>query len=90
MLHPDKFSIAKEESDLPKNATFVSSFCSNAYKILQNDITRAQYILKSEHNIESLEEGEREKDPDVMEWVFETRMEIDEIEDELELSAMQM
>ena len=45
--------------------------------------------MKTEYNIEALEEGEREKDPEVMEWVFETRMEIDEAEVGMELSAIQ-
>ena len=44
--------------------------------------------MKTEYNIEALEEGEREKDPEVMEWVFETRMEIDEAEVGMELSAI--
>ena len=46
--------------------------------------------MKTEFNIDALEEGEREKDPEVMEWVFETRMEIDEAEVGTELSAIQM
>ena len=56
---------------------------------MKNDILRAQYILKTEYNIDALEEGEREKDPEVMEWVFETRMEIDDAEVGMELSAIQ-
>ena len=46
--------------------------------------------MKTEFNIDALEEGEREKDPEVMEWVFETRMEIDEAEVGTELTAIQM
>ena len=56
---------------------------------MKDDILRAQYILKTEYNIDALEEGEREKDPEVMEWVFETRMEIDEAEC-MELLALQI
>ena len=74
---------------MPENATLVSSYCNNAYKVLKDDILRAQYILKTEYNIDALEEGEREKDPEVMEWVFETRMEIDEAEC-MELLALQI
>ena len=51
-------------------------------------MSRAKYILCEEHGIEALAEGEREKDFELMEWVFETRMEISELENELELTAM--
>ena len=53
-------------------------------------MTRAQYILKEEHGIEALLEGERERDQSLMEWVFETRMEIEDADTTEELSAMLM
>ena len=68
----------------------MSAFCSIAYKTLQDDVSRAKYILSEEHGIEALAEGEREKDHDLMEWVFETRMEIEEAGSREELSAMLM
>ena len=86
MLHPDKF----QDSDLLSQATDVSSFCSIAYKVLQDDITRAKYILSAEHGIEALSEGEREKDHELMMWVFDTRMEIEEADSTSELAAMLM
>ena len=49
---------------------------------------RAKYLLKEEHGIEALEEGEREKDMDLMEWVFETRMEIESADTNEELFEM--
>ena len=42
------------------------------------------------HGIQALEEGEREKNLELMEWVFETRMEIEEADTSEELSAMLM
>ena len=87
MVHPDKFSSAEA---IQSNATEVSAFCSIAYKVLQDDVARAKYILEQEHGIQALAEGEREKDLDLMEWVFETRMEIEELDHTEELSAMLM
>ena len=51
-------------------------------------MSRAKYILSEEHGIDALAEMVREKDFEVMEWVFETRMEIEELEHELELTTM--
>ena len=90
VLHPDKFSASDIDPKLQDNAKQVRSYCSNAYQILLNDITRAQYILKTEHNIEALAEESKEKDPEVMEWVFETRMEIDDADVGPELDAINM
>ena len=72
---------------MQENANLVSAYCSDAYKTLTGDVTRAQYLLKVKYNIDSLVEGEREKDAALMEWVFETRMEIEEA-DEMELSTL--
>ena len=47
-------------------------------------------MLLENHGIQALEEGEREKDLELMEWVFETRMEIEETDTIEELSAMLM
>ena len=58
--------------------------------MLQDDITRAKYILSAEHGIEALSEGEREKDHELMMWVFDTRMEIEEADSTSELAAMLM
>ena len=55
---------------------------------MQDDVSRAKYILSEEHGIEALAEGEREKDFELMEWVFETRMEIEEADSVEELSTM--
>ena len=71
-----------------KNATKVSAYCSTAFKVLSDDVSRAKYILKQEHGIDALEEGEREKDQSLMEWVFETRMEIEQADSTMELAAM--
>lgn len=87
MLHPDKFST---DTQLLDSATQVSSFCSIAYKVLQDDVSRAKYILMQEHGIEALTEGEREKDHELMMWVFETREEIEDADTNEELSAMLM
>ena len=75
---------------LQENATLVSAFCTSAYNVLASDVSRAQYLLKTEHGIEALAEGEREKDMDLMVWVFETREEIEDADDETELSALLM
>ena len=85
VLHPDRFS---SDQALLDTATQVSSFCSNAYRTLQDDVSRAKYMLKEEHGIEALTEGEREKNHELMEWVFETRLEIEEAEEESELQAI--
>ena len=55
-----------------------------------NDILRAQYLLKVEHGVESLIEEERENDAELANWVFETRMEIEQAESAEELFAIQM
>ena len=85
MLHPDKFSGDSNTESLLDNATKVSSFCGQAYQTLLNDVHRATYLLLSEYGITALDESGREKDPELAEWVFETRMEIDEAETEEEL-----
>ena len=85
VLHPDKFSTNTELMD---SANQVSAFCSTAFKVLQDDVSRAKYILEEEHGIQALTEGEREKDHELMEWVFEIRMDIEEADDQDELSMM--
>ena len=87
VLHPDRFS---SDNELLDAATRVSAFCSTAYKVLEDDVSRAKYILKEEHGIDALTEGEREKDFELMTWVFETREEIEEADSIMELSAMRM
>ena len=72
------------------NATEVSAFCSIAYKVLQDDISRAKYILEEEHGIKALEEMVRETDHELMMWVFSTRMEIEDADSQQELAAMLM
>ena len=59
VFHPDKFSTSND-AILQDNATQISAFCSTAYKVLQDDVSRAKYILEEEHGIEALKEGERE------------------------------
>ena len=59
VLHPDKFTQALA-NDLQESSNVVSSFCSNAYATLSNDILRAQYLLKIAYNVNSLEEGSLE------------------------------
>ena len=56
--------------------------------MLSDDVSRAKYILRQEYGIDALEEGEREKDQSLTEWVFETRMEIEQAESIMELAAM--
>ena len=55
-----------------------------------DDILREQYLLKVEHGVESLIEEERENDAELANWVFETRMEIEQAESAEELFAIQM
>ena len=55
-----------------------------------DDILRAQYLLKGDHGVESWIEDERENDAELANWVFETRMEIEQAESAEELFAIQM
>ena len=87
VLHPDKFA---RESLLVEGATTASAYTSNAYKTLMNDIDRAQYLLKTEYGVDSFDESVREQNPELANWVFETRMEIEEADSLDELMAIQM
>ncbi len=55
-----------------------------------NDIDRAQYLLKTEFRVDTFVESVREQNPELANWVFETRMEIEEAETLDELMAIQM
>lgn len=55
-----------------------------------NDIDRAQYLLKTEYGVDSFDESVREQNPELANWVFETRMEIEEADSLDELMAIQM
>ena len=55
-----------------------------------NDIDRAQYLLKTEFGVDTFVESVREQNPELANWVFETRMEIEEADTLEELIAIQM
>ena len=57
VLHPDKFS---SSAPLLDEATRMSSFTSSVYQVLMDDILRAEYLLRTDYNIVSMDESKRE------------------------------
>ena len=55
-----------------------------------DDILRAEYLLRTDYGVISLDESKRETNASLAQWVFQTREEIEECETEEELLAMQM
>ena len=55
-----------------------------------DDILRAEYLLRTDFGVNSLDESKRETNANLAHWVFQTREEIEECETEEELLAMQI
>jgi hypothetical protein len=53
-----------------------------------DDILRAEYLLRTEHQVTAFEEGKGEQNPKLAAWVFMTREEIDESETTDELMCI--
>lgn len=72
-LHPDYFMNA---SQLERQSSMDrSSLLNDAYRVLRDPVTRAQYLL----SLEGYKEAEKKAPPELLEEVFELNMQIEEM-----------
>lgn len=83
VFHPDKY-INKSDSDLVDSSTVYSSFINNGYKTLSDDFERAKYILELK-GYKALAKEETITDPELLEFIMETRESIDNCLSTIEL-----
>ncbi len=55
-----------------------------------DDILRAEYLLRTDYGVDSLDESKRETNAHLAQWVFQTREEIEDCQFEEDLLAMQV
>jgi molecular chaperone HscB len=86
LVHPDKFSTSSEGE--VKEAQDCSAYISNAYKILSNDIERANYLLKIK-GYQTIEEGSANVyDQPLLEKLLDIQEKIEDCDSFEELSVM--
>ncbi len=72
-LHPDYFMNASEQER--QSSMDRSSLLNDAYRVLRDPVTRAQYML----SLEGYKEAEKKAPPELLEEVFELNMQIEEM-----------
>lgn len=81
LVHPDKYP----EGTARKHAEALSSRINEAYRTICDPLSRAQYLLASQHNIDvTAEDGAKAhpQDPETLMQVMEAQEEIEEAENE--------
>ena len=73
------------DDDLQDGSTFVSTYASNSYQILTNQLTRSVYMLDVLAKIQALSETDKEVPQWLMMEVFELRSEVEDSQSEEEL-----
>ena len=83
LFHPDRY-VNKSDQELVDSSTAYSSFINNGYKILSDDLERAKYILKLK-GYDVLTEDESISDLEFLEFIMETREEIENVDSKMDL-----
>ncbi|KAI9175654.1 hypothetical protein H9P43_006018 [Blastocladiella emersonii ATCC 22665] len=84
-VHPDKFT---GDADLHDAAAAQSNALNNAYGVVKDDLSRAEYILGL-LGVEVAEDAMPVDDPEILMFVMETREAIDEAASHEELDGIQ-
>ena len=85
-LHPDRFH-QEPKASLQDNSHVLSSYASNSFATLSSDCERAAYLLKLRGFLSTGDEA-RITDPELVEKIFEMRMELEFVDDLDDLSKM--